>query len=343
MTRLVREERRAPAPKFGRLRSFTAANRYRLFTRQSVFSGISALLSFTMGITFLIDYTFGEVPFEAYAFAIWAGSYLLFTVLPLAFGRRYPWWLGLSFAAYITALTSLLLAYSNRASFVMIALLELPLLAVYLGWFFVPWLARFSLAIGGAALLVGILLGPAVNTSGFSQELAFVYAILISVLCLETGRHLRRSAERQAQRDPLTGMLNRRGFHALARRAVDRARRAGFECSPVVFVAIDLDNLAMLNNTAGHAAGDRALIESAELWRRTVGAEDLVARTGGDEFIMLLHGTEQTARKLLLRCAERTLHQWSWGLAEMRDGETIDQVISRADAELYRSKPLKRS
>lgn len=94
-----------------------------------------------------------------------------------------------------------------------------------------------------------------------------------------------------ARVDALTGLLNRRGFHERAEVEFERARRAG---RPLTIVYFDIDGFKQLNDTAGHSAGDDAL--------RTIGAAalglvrqvDVVARMGGDEFVVLFPDTSTT-------------------------------------------------
>jgi diguanylate cyclase (GGDEF)-like protein len=92
----------------------------------------------------------------------------------------------------------------------------------------------------------------------------------------------------QAVRDQLTGLLNRRGFADASRQHLAVAQRAG---SPFLVAALDLDGFKQINDTHGHDVGDEALVEMAALLKQTCRESDLVARFGGDEFVLLLAGT----------------------------------------------------
>src|SRR5207244_722397 len=103
--------------------------------------------------------------------------------------------------------------------------------------------------------------------------------------------------------DDLTGLYNRRGFLTLATRDLRLARR-GNETLLVAFA--DLDDLKGVNDTAGHAVGDRALRDTAALLRQTFRDSDLVARIGGDEYAVLVrHAGAESAGVLAERLKRR--------------------------------------
>jgi diguanylate cyclase (GGDEF)-like protein len=103
-------------------------------------------------------------------------------------------------------------------------------------------------------------------------------------------------AARLADRDPLTGLLNRRGFDAAATGELARAQRFG---RPLTLAYIDLDDFKAINDTHGHAAGDRLL--AAVAGALAAGrACDVVARLGGDEFALLLPETDAGAAALAI-------------------------------------------
>jgi len=107
----------------------------------------------------------------------------------------------------------------------------------------------------------------------------------------ETLRELAAMAEAEiaslslAIGDELTGLSNRRGFEMLGERLLEAARRVGL---PVTAVYADLDNMKPINDRFGHEAGDRAIVETAEILSRVLRNSDLLARLGGDEFCAVL-------------------------------------------------------
>lgn len=103
--------------------------------------------------------------------------------------------------------------------------------------------------------------------------------------------------------DPLTGCLNRRGFDQALGREIARSTRAGSELG---LLAIDLDHFKLVNDTCGHLAGDAVLRDMGALLQQTVRAGDIVARTGGEEFTILLPDAGSTgAFQLATRLCER--------------------------------------
>ncbi len=90
--------------------------------------------------------------------------------------------------------------------------------------------------------------------------------------------------EKAAVRDELTGLLNRRGFQDQAAAAVSLAQR---NARSLALVYVDLNGMKLINDTLGHHMGDRALVDVADLLRKTFRASDLIARVGGDEFVVL--------------------------------------------------------
>ncbi len=103
--------------------------------------------------------------------------------------------------------------------------------------------------------------------------------------------------------DELTGLYNRRGFFSLAEHQFKLTKRN--HKSMVLFFG-DLDELKTINDTLGHFEGDQALIDTANLLRKTFRETDIMARIGGDEFVVLI--TEPTDTKFILR---RLHHTWS--------------------------------
>ncbi|MDQ7909488.1 diguanylate cyclase [Phytohabitans sp. ZYX-F-186] len=131
-----------------------------------------------------------------------------------------------------------------------------------------------------------------------------------------------REQERLAVTDGLTGLYNRRFFQEMLRLDAERAERDGHAVS---LVMIDLDRFKRINDTCGHPAGDRVLVEAADRIRRAVRPNDLVARYGGEEFVCLLPGAgEETA----LEVAEQVRRALSRTPLSVHDGHDVRLTAS---------------
>ena len=161
----------------------------------------------------------------------------------------------------------------------------------------------------------------------------------------------RRELERRVHVDPLTEVLNRRGVMVTLSRELERSRRDG---TPMSVLMLDVDRFKQLNDNHGHAAGDAVLRSIARRLSEAVRAVDLVGRLGGDEFVVVIPGGDEVAaaaladRIALMRMGPvetdgRTIDVGvSAGAATLRAGETIDDLLDRADRAMYRHKRLAR-
>lgn len=155
----------------------------------------------------------------------------------------------------------------------------------------------------------------------------------------------------QSSTDFLTTLPNRRAFFEAAEAELARARRHGYG---LVLLLLDVDHFKRINDTRGHAAGDRALVALTEVLQHSVRQGDIAARLGGEEFVVLLSHCE---REDGLRFAERLRETVSATLVDMGEGQEplritvsigladvrshvvgLDQLLSRADRAMYRAK-----
>lgn len=162
----------------------------------------------------------------------------------------------------------------------------------------------------------------------------------------------REEAERQlhklASTDPLTGLLNRHGWALQTRTPLQQAQRHGY---PLSLLMLDVDHFKRINDTHGHEAGDAALKFLGQLLQRCQRAGDVSARVGGEEFCVLLPHTDAAAAqafdaRLRAELAASTSAagrpyalDFSCGHAQYRTaGESLESLMARADAALYRAK-----
>jgi diguanylate cyclase (GGDEF)-like protein len=143
---------------------------------------------------------------------------------------------------------------------------------------------------------------------------------------------------KDATLDDLTGVFNRRGWRITAQRELARATREGTQ---VGLLLLDLDSLKKINDTRGHDEGDRVLVETADRMRTALRAGDVLARLGGDEFGALLIDTsdgQALAAVDRLRQITPELASFSAGVATWEGGQSLDDLLRRADLALYTAK-----
>lgn len=197
-------------------------------------------------------------------------------------------------------------------------------------------------------LVASEIIGPGGIIGGFEARLM--------LRMINNLKEARDELRFQAIRDPLTGLYNRRHMMTELTQAVSEALRYEHHCTVVM---MDLDHFKSVNDTYGHAAGDLVLSHMARVLKGSVRDADIVARWGGEEFIVLLTHThtegahraaEQwlanlTAAPLLLEGGEAVTVSFSAGVAaaEWLDGNAdvkieVDRMLNLADARMYEAK-----
>ncbi|MEN6409974.1 MAG: histidine kinase N-terminal 7TM domain-containing protein [Anaerolineaceae bacterium] len=179
---------------------------------------------------------------------------------------------------------------------------------------------------------------------------------LISFHNITELKNLLQITRQLAGQDPLTGILNRRYINTLAGEAFNLADQNHSRCCVVM---MDIDFFKEINDTKGHSAGDQVLQAFVHSLRRMLRSTDLLARIGGDEFVLLLPETTlQTARSLTERLCKAIASEplvtadygsvnitISMGIAERVGDEppSLDELINRADQNLYQAKKMGRN
>lgn len=186
----------------------------------------------------------------------------------------------------------------------------------------------------------------------FLEQSALAQKMAARVASLERQTsELHRSLHKEQARsqiDALTGVPNRGSLDSRMLEEINRWKRFR---DPVTVLVWDLDRFKSINDTYGHRAGDRVLQEVAKCFAARIRATDVLARFGGEEFVMLLVGTQmadaaKVANELREAVAGLRFHfrdnpvkvTASCGMTELRDGDTAESVFDRADAALYKAK-----
>ena len=150
---------------------------------------------------------------------------------------------------------------------------------------------------------------------------------------------LQEELNHHATHDPLTGALNRRAFALLAEKQAAQAARTG---RPLAVLMMDLDHFKRINDTLGHSGGDATLCRFVAVAGDVLRAEDVLCRFGGEEFVALLPHAEAAqavaAAERLRLAFTATGATVSIGVASLRPGEDLEDLLRRADAALYDAK-----
>ena len=206
---------------------------------------------------------------------------------------------------------------------------------------------ELPLAVGNEPLGSLLLVGASFDDD---QKLTATSLASHAAIALDNAR-LHRIVERQALVDGLTGVANRRRCSEALSMEVARAERHG---TPLALVLADLDDFKVVNDEHGHAAGDLVLREFADVLRTTLRESDLAGRWGGEEFLLLLPGTDAagaahladrvriafTERPMLAPDGATLAVTCSFGVAQHRPGEDEEELFAAADRALYRAKRL---
>jgi diguanylate cyclase (GGDEF)-like protein len=149
----------------------------------------------------------------------------------------------------------------------------------------------------------------------------------------------------QSFTDPLTEILNRRSLEEMAGRFISQARRGQ---KPLSMMLVDVDRFKEVNSQFGHLKGDVVLADTAALLKASVRGSDAVFRYGGDEFLLILADTPVSGAKTVIERIKSCISDWnraghlegfelslSIGVSEWGEGDTLDDVLDRADHQMY--------
>ncbi len=153
--------------------------------------------------------------------------------------------------------------------------------------------------------------------------------------------------------DELTGLYNRRGFLTLAEHQIRIAQRTN---KPMLLLFIDMDNLKDINDEFGHTMGDQALVHTTRILRKTFRGSDIIARIGGDEFVILTLETKKTKGETLYKRLQESLDKFNrsgrlpfeisfsagWSYYNPKNPKSIHNLLKHADHMMYQHKAKKR-
>jgi diguanylate cyclase (GGDEF)-like protein len=177
---------------------------------------------------------------------------------------------------------------------------------------------------------------------GIGMASAVVLALVLRRVMQAVVRSLQAAWQEAADlaiQDELTGLLNRRGLAVVGEKAVTASRRLGL---PLVVLYLDVDDLKAVNDRDGHEAGDAVLRDTATQLSTAFRDADVVARIGGDEFVILLVGVTPGDIDVVIDRVRRSGVSVSVGAA-VADGATdLDHLLDQADRAMYADKAGRR-
>lgn len=233
-----------------------------------------------------------------------------------------------------------------------------------IGYSFLPYLTVVLLAIFPLTLVEGMVYASMVGITFLGSELYLNKALTIStlgdiwLLTLLAGiavwaqlaqLHMLLRLYREASRDALTGLVNRRVLNKWLDLEIKRAREEGRPLSVLLF---DLDYFKRVNDTYGHLTGDEVLKAFSRLLKRELANYNLIARYGGEEFIAILTGLDQSAAVTIAERIRKNCHAVqtkglqgdivkftvSTGVTSLCSTDTVESLIHRVDKGLYSAK-----
>jgi two-component system cell cycle response regulator len=194
---------------------------------------------------------------------------------------------------------------------------------------------------------------------GRRQESAAQDDEVVRIIANELGGPIRMAtlveeAQRLATIDALTGLMNRRAFLQALEIEMERSQRLSY---PLSLILLDVDHFKVINDSRGHASGDAVLSGMGKLLTREARKSDLLARWGGEEFIIVLSGADEDRGRLAAERFRQAIERFevkdargeripitaSMGLARLEPGEHADSFVDRADRAMYAAKTAGRN
>ena len=203
-----------------------------------------------------------------------------------------------------------------------------------------------SMGLAFVAAVMLLKLSPRIYFTLIGSFALGTLVLIRQYFVLRDNRRLYGRMETLASTDSLTGLYNRHYFNESLQREIKRTQR--YERG-LVLLLMDLDNFKSYNDTYGHLKGDEILKDVAALLNSRIRTTDLLARFGGDEFIAILPETDATQAQVLIQQLKSAVTTKfvrerlgiSVGIAVLQPGMTAESLLSEADRNLYRAKPVR--
>lgn len=190
------------------------------------------------------------------------------------------------------------------------------------------------------------------STAFTEMDMAILSSIGVFTGIAAENAFLHQKVKGLASIDPLTGLNNRHYFNEKFYHEVERVKRYG---QSICLLIMDVDGLKAINDCHGHLTGDKVLCAVADILKSSVRESDILARFGGDEFVILMPMADKSRGMKLSKRIHKLIHQWNEKslIPEVKLGlsigiyaagpKNVDNLITMADQELYRCKNLRKN
>lgn len=260
--------------------------------------------------------------------AVYSG---ILTAVLLIVGRRTPIWLIYAIVAFSVIDGAGMMVAAEHIELAMLPIWGVMPVSVYAAF----WFSRRIAYVFTAFAVVVILLVALAHTTRLVFMLDWLGFASLSVTLVIVIGALVASLRSRALTDPLTDLLNRDGLNAL----IELHPSAGRLVTPRTVVVIDLDGFKQINDTEGHHAGDAILKGVATAMRAAVRPDDVVARTGGDEFVVVLPATSVDESQVVVdRLRGDMPIGFSSGSADWPASSDFELAMREADQRMYEAK-----
>ncbi len=204
----------------------------------------------------------------------------------------------------------------------------------------------FSAALFGLIVLLLFVINPTVEQQNAIYILVAYFMIaLIARLYEITRRKTEQAFEKLSNTDELTGAFNRRVLDQVLKREISRSQR---QLLPLSLCMMDLDDFKQVNDNYGHHQGDIVLKDFCRIVQKNIRSTDYLIRYGGDEFVIVTPTTDIKHAQMVIDKISFAINEFDFGtdpsiqtsvgIAEFKDGDSIDSLLSRADKALYADK-----
>jgi diguanylate cyclase (GGDEF)-like protein len=220
-----------------------------------------------------------------------------------------------------------------------------PLLLIPAYYFLLPERRAWIVSLLNVLVIIPIAWSVMEFPSAIRFSAVLVGVSLFAFTSMREINILHRQLKEQAVKDKLTGLYNRSLLESSLRQAIAQNKRSGI---PMSLIAFDIDDFKAINDNLGHAMGDKVLIGLGDLLKKRIRGSDMVFRIGGEEFLILIHNTDEIQGANLAEDIRQEVEQMdlipnqqvtiSVGISRLKEGMSTNAWMKACDEKMYRAK-----